>query len=352
MEKSEISSKIIKLQDDFSEFSDVALKRMDFLEEKLSGFKPSLQIKSIDTGSDNEKTVFINFLRTGQYKSETGEREMKSHKEGSHGISISNSAYGLINSHLEKFSALRKVCNVQYISSDSFDVITEEQRGEATWGMETYDKKHTKKFIKLHELICQPKATLKLIEDVKVDVETYMAEKIAESFAMAEERAFLYGNGIDMPVGMLTYSAGEAAGFIEKIEGPMETESILNLMESLESFYSSEGVFLMNKSTESLIKPLKDKSGRYIWNSRLCEKEQNTILGVPVYTSQFMPLAEPGNAAIIFGNFRKGYQIIEKTGYNMIRDPYTEKPFVKFYTSKKVGGDVTDGRALKILQMI
>lgn len=351
MEKSEISSEIIKLQKDFSEFMDISAKRMDFLEEKLSEYKPSIQIKSIDHNADTEKIGFVNFLRTGEYKSENGEIKGRTKGDSESSMSLLNSAHGLINAHLEQFSVLRKICNVQFISTDSFDVITEENRGEATWGMETYEKKHMKKFIKLHELICQPKATLKLIEDSKVDIETYMAEKIAESIAMAEEKAFLFGSGVDMPIGMLTYGAGESASFIEKIEGKVETDSILNLIESLDSFYSNESAFLMHKSTESLIKPLKDKSGRHIWNSKLMEKEQNTILGIPVYINQFMPQAEAGQPAIVFGNFRKGYQIIEKIGYNMIRDPYTEKPFVKFYTSKKVGGDVTDGRALKILQL-
>lgn len=352
MEKNEISSKIIKLQEDFTEFSDVTLKRMDFLEEKLASIKPSLQVKSIDSGSESDKITFINFLRTGEYKGLTGNIEIKSHKDRHNGVAISNSSYGIINSHLEKFSPLRRICNVQYISSDSLDVITEDNRGEATWGMENYDKSHAKKFIKLHELICQPKATLKLVEDPKIDIETYMAEKIAESFGSAEEKAFLHGNGVDMPVGMLTYENGESAGFIERIEGKIETESILAVMDALDNFYSSETAFLMNKATENLLKPLKDKSGRYIWNSRLSEKDSNTILGVPIYISQFMPLPEKGNLGIIFGNFRKGYQIIEKIGFNMMRDPYTEKPFVKFYTSKKVGGDILDGRALKIIQLI
>lgn len=350
MEKNEISSKIIDIKNDFLGFKDITEKRLEVLEEGLyKKFEDELQTKSIEAYAQVEKSNFGNFLRTGQIKAYEGNLETKTAKESS--FNVEGASYGMINVHLERFSAIRRLAGVQFISYDSFDIIVEESGGEATWGAEEEKKKYLKKSIKTHEAVSQPKATLKLIEDVKFDVENYMIEKIAESFWVAEEKAFLFGNGSETPRGILTYDSGKTIDFIERIEGKIDTESILSLIDSLDSFYMHDVAFLMNKETESLIKNLKDNTGRYIWGNRTAEVGYNNILGFPILLSPFMPKPEQGKLAIIFGNFKKGYQIIEKSGYNIIRDPFTEKPFVKFYTTKKIGGDVIDGRALKVLKV-
>ena len=107
----------------------------------------------------------------------------------------------------------------------------------------------------------------------------------------------------------------------------------------------------MNFETENLIKSLKDKSGRHLWANRTAETGQNSILGIPVFISNFMPNPESKKIAILYGNFEKAYKIVEKAGNYMMRDPYTDRPFIKFYTAKKVGGDVVNGNALKALKV-
>lgn len=353
MENNEISSKIVKIENDFLEFRDINDKRINFLEEKFSNNLRSLDVSEVSSmaslDTKNENKDFIDFLRTGEIHNSYNFPEFKS--SGKNNISIAGCSYQLIDSYLHKFSALRRVCNVQVISYDSFDVIIEEGRYEATWGNESSEKSCTKKYIKVHDIICQPKATMKLIEDVKIDIETYMVERIAESFAITEDKAFLSGTGTDMPKGILTYQDGSSMQSIQRIEGKIDTDSILKLIDSLDIFYNNEVAFLMSKETENLIKSLKDSREQYIWLHRTSEEACNTILGIPVFTSNFMPKPVAGNVAIIYGNFRKGYQIVDKSGYSMMRDPYTAKPFVKFYTAKRTGGDVVDGRSLKFLKI-
>ncbi len=122
----------------------------------------------------------------------------------------------------------------------------------------------------------------------------------------------------------------------------------MELTASLDTFYSAETSYLMNKSVESQVRFLKDTNDHYIWRPSQKQGDQNTILGVPVFTTNYMP-NQAGKASILFGNFKQGYQVVERVGVNLLRDPFTEKPFVKFYTLRRVGGDVVDGRALKAL---
>jgi HK97 family phage major capsid protein len=173
-----------------------------------------------------------------------------------------------------------------------------------------------------------------------------MAEKIAESFAIAEDDAFLNGTGIEEPKGILALEKGKNVNAIERLDGKLETSAIKDLIDSINPFYGQNLSFLISKDVESKIKSLKEENGRHIWQARLLEAERNTIFGIPVFVSNFMPSNQ-----ILFGNFEKGYTIVEKFGNYMMRDPYTKRPFIKFYTSKKIGGDVIDGNAFKILNI-
>jgi HK97 family phage major capsid protein len=354
MEKNEMSSKINQIQNEISELKSLVDKRITTAEDKFSRFLANgMETKSLyDEGESQESSDFVHYIRTGEVKNENI-MEFKS-KRGSFegGIPVSSASNNLISFNLEKLSVLRRLSKVQMISSDSFDLIVEENGGKATWGTPSAKEPFVKKYIKTYELVAEPKATSKLIEDIRIDVEQYMSEKIAQSFAIAEDEAFLLGNGIEMPNGLLNIPKGKGTESIEQLEANLTADSIIQLIGMLNSFYSGNTAFLMSHETENLIKSLKDASGRHLWLSRSGEIEQNSILGIPVFVSNFMPKPESGKVAIFYGNFEKGYKIIEKFGNYMMRDPYTERPFIKFYTSKKVGGDLVDGNAIKSLKIM
>ncbi len=343
MDLEKIASKIIDFESNL-----ISLKnQVQNVDEKMtSGLVNKFEVKSVENRLNDESEDFINFLRTGEVKHE-GVLEFKAQRgafEG--GFPVSSNASNLISFYLEKFSIMRKLCKFQVISSDSFDVIIEENGGKATWGIPTEKEPFIKKFIKTHELVAEPKATSKLIEDARIDIEKFMAEKIAESFSIAEDDAFLNGNGIESPRGILTLEDGEGINAIKRTKADLKTSSIANLIDSIDPFYSQNLSFLMTKDMEMQIKSLKDENGRHILQNRLLEGEKNTIFGIPVFINNFMP-----SSSILLGNFEKGYIICEKAGNYMMRDPYTQRPFIKFYTAKKVGGDVTDGNAFKILDV-
>ena len=264
------------------------------------------------------------------------------------GFAVAQSMESMISEQVNALSTIRKIASVTQVSSDSLDLAIEDNGSKASWGEPTSTTSVLKKYIKAYDVIAQPKVTGKLLEDSEIDVEGYIARKIAESFAMAEDESFLIGDGNFKPKGMLTLANGTDAGSIQQITGAISFEKLMELTASLDTFYSAETSYLMNKSVESQVRFLKDTNDHYIWRPSQKQGDSNTILGVPVFTTNYMP-NQTGKASILFGNFKQGYQVVERVGVNLLRDPFTEKPFVKFYTLRRVGGDVIDGRALKAL---
>ena len=347
MDLTQIASKINKIDEEFNNFKTDVNDKLDIFEKKISkGLEKNFEVKSLENYQNSENEDFVRFLRTGEVKAESilEYKSKNSNFEG--GIPVPSNSGNLISYYLDKFSLMRKICRFQVISSDSFDVIIEENGGRASWGTPENKEPFVKKFIKTHELVAEPKATAKLIEDSRIDVEKFMAEKIAESFAISEDDAFLNGNGESEPQGILKITNGKGANAIEIITETLSTKTLFDLVGKIDAFYSQNLSFLINKEVEAKIKSFVDANGRHIWQGKMLESENNTIFGIPVFVSNFMP-----SSKVILGNFEKGYTIVEKFGNYVMRDPYTQRPFIKFYTAKKIGGDVIAGNAFKILSI-
>ena len=347
MDLIQIASKINKIDEEFTNFKTDVNDKIEIFERKISkDLEKNFEVKSLENHHNSESEDFIRFLRTGEVKSESilEYKSKNSNFEG--GIPVPSNSSNLIAYYLDRFSLMRKICKFQVISSDSLDVVIEENGGRASWGIPENSNSFIKKFIKTHELVAEPKATSKLIEDTRIDIEKFMAEKIAESFAISEDDAFLNGNGESEPQGILKIANGKGANAIETTSDELSTKALFDLIGKVDAFYSQNLSFLINKEVESKIKSLVDANGRHIWQGKILESENNTIFGIPVFVSNFMP-----SSKVLLGNFEKGYTIVEKFGNYVMRDPYTQRPFIKFYTAKKIGGDVVDGKAFKILSI-
>lgn len=334
MDLDQIASKINSFDKDLTSFKEETNDKMEIFEKKLTmSLENKFETKSLENHPTCEDEDFVHFLRTG----EVSRMEFKS-QQGSlqNSMPASENSDNLIAYYLEQFSTMRKLCRFQTISSDSFDVVIEQNGGKASWGIPDDNAPFIKKFIKTHELVAEPKATSKLIEDSRIDIKKFMAEKIAESFAIAEDDAFLNGSGEEQPQGILS--------IIKSLDGSLGTSDLFDLVGKIDAFYSQNLSFLINSEVESKIKNLLDENGRHIWQGKMLETENNTIFGIPVFVSNFMP-----SNKVLLGNFEKGYTIVEKFGNYVMRDPYTKRPFIKFYTSKKIGGDVVDENAFKVL---
>lgn len=259
-------------------------------------------------------------------------------------------------------SPMRNLAATQTISSDSLEVIEDYDEAAAGWTSESGSISDSdtpqigKKIIPVHELYAQPKATQKLIDDASIDVEAWLADKLADIFSRKENTAFISGDGVGKPRGILSYAAGTGWGSIEQVDsgsnGAVTADSLFLLYYSLKEEYASRATFLMHRSIVQAVRLLKEATtNQYLWNPGLAAGAPDTLLGAPVVQAADMPIAATDSLSIVLGDFKAAYQIVDRVGIRTLRDPFTDKPFVKFYTTKRVGGDVVNFEAVKLLSL-
>lgn len=207
------------------------------------------------------------------------------------------------------------------------------------------------------ELYAMPAATQTLLDDSFADVDAWLADEVEGSFAAQESAAFVSGDGASKPKGFLDYTivadASHAWGQIGSVAGDFTAvdaaDQLIDLIYAPKSQFRAGGRFVMNRRTVSAVRKLKDGDGRYLWHPGT-GGEAATVVGYPVTEIEDMPDIGVGNAAIAFGDFRRGYLIVDRQGARVLRDPYSAKPYVLFYTTKRVGGGVQNFDAIKVMQ--
>lgn len=385
MSKTEIQNSLDQLSKEWNSFQDINDRRLKEIEtkgsadpltvgalsklnEKISSLevsikRPQIESKSAISSNSNEvehKNAFNSYLRKGHdHNLQAFERKSlssQSDKDGGYLVSRPMSEH--ISQEMQSISVMRKLANVTNISSDAMELIIDQDSAVAGWTLETEERRETsspsvgKKIIPVHELYAQPKATQKLLDDSAIDVEKWLAEKLVNTFANLENDAFINGDGNGKPRGILSYGKKEIEQIDSTSNGTITAESLILLFYALEGKYSPNAKFLMNRESIQLIRTLKDPSNQhYIWQPSLKEGTPNTLLGLEVIECANMPKVESGNIAIALADFKSAYQIVDRQGIKTLRDPFTEKPFVKFYSTKRVGGDVVNTNAIKLLKL-
>lgn len=259
-------------------------------------------------------------------------------------------------------SPMRALASVETISTDALEIIQDYDAAASGWTTETGTVTESnspviaKKTIPVYDLFAQPKATQKLIDDSAVDIEAWLAQKVSDSFLVKENAALINGNGTSQPRGILTYASGTAWGQIQQVNsgtsGAVTADGIINLFYALKEEYAQRATFMMNRAVVQSVRLLKEATtNQYLWQPGLAAGAPDTLLGVPVMQATDMPVAAANSLSIVVGDFARGYQIVDRIGIRTLRDPYTEKPFVKFYTTKRVGGDVVNFEAIKIQRL-
>lgn len=270
-----------------------------------------------------------------------------------------------ISSEITKFvfesSPMRQLASVQTITSDSLEILHDLEEmealdvGERSSRPQTATPQFKKQVIAVHEMFSQPAATQKLLDDAGLNIEAWIQEKVQDKFARKEARDFVRGNGVTQSRGFLTYDNGSGFGFLEhKPTGDanlITADSLIDLSYSLKSAYKSQASWLMKRLTVSAVRKLKDNEGQYLWQPGLQAGQPDSLLAFPIYEADDMDAVGAGLKPIAFGNFKAGYQIVDRLGIRVLRDPFTAKPFILFYTTKRVGGDVKNFDAIKILKV-
>ncbi len=214
------------------------------------------------------------------------------------------------------------------------------------------------------ELYANPAASQTMLDDASFDIESWLASEVAMEFARAEGAAFVGGNGINRPMGFLSapksedfdddrpfgtlqyIGSGDAAGF-----GSDPDARLIDLVHTLKAGHRQGASWVMNSATLATVRKLKTADGAFLWQPGLVEGQPDRLLGYPVVEAEDMPDIAAAAFPIAFGNFRHGYLIAERTATQILRDPFTNKPFVHFYATKRVGGQVLDSAAIKLLKI-
>lgn len=263
-------------------------------------------------------------------------------------------------------SPIRQFASVQVISSDALEGLYDLDEAAAGWVSEKGARTETATpqlgawRIPVHELYAEPRATQKLLDDAFIDMENWLANKVSEKFNRVENAAFVSGDGVDKPRGLLTYAPGTTLpGTIEQFKtgvngdfatDPNGADVLVDMIYGLKSSYRANAVWFMNRGTTGKTRLLKDSDGNMMWQPSLSAGQPSTLLGYPVASFEDMPNMATNSLSIGFGDLAEGYQIVDRLGIRVLRDPYTAKPFVKFYTTKRVGGDVLNFEAIKLLK--
>lgn len=214
------------------------------------------------------------------------------------------------------------------------------------------------------ELYANPAVSQQMLDDAMFDVEKFLANEIATEFARAEGLAFVSGNGVNQPLGFLssptsaaldavrpagtlqTIATGVAGGFA----GSDPEDALIDLVQALRSPYRQGAVFVMNSATAAEIRKFRTADGAFMFQPSLAAGQPASLLGYPLIEAEDMPDLAAGSLSIGFGNFKAGYVIAERNATNILRDPYTNKPYVHFYATKRVGGQVVNSEAIKLLK--
>lgn len=353
----------VKLQKQEERIAMLTTKTMTYSRPALSA--------EIDHGAPHKKAL-ASYLRNGDDDALRGlEIERKGlntavNAEG--GYLVDPQTAEMIQSVLRSSSSLRAVASIVQVDASSFDVLIDTTDAGAGWADEVTDTSETaapqieRISIALHELAAMPKASQRLLDDAAFDVEGWLAGRIADKFARAEADAFINGDGGGRPSGILSgfsmpnasWSWGTlgyiATGTAGDFDASNPADAIVDLVYALGAQYRANGTFVMNSKTAGAVRKMKDADGRFLWSDGLAAGEPARLMGYPVLIAEDMPDIAVDATAIAFGDFRAGYTIAERPELRVLRDPFSAKPHVLFYATKRVGGAISDYAAIKLMK--
>ena len=337
----------------------------------MKSARPPVGGGSVRTGAAREHAAaFEAYVRKGE-PGRLRDLESKALSVGSDpdgGYLVPDETERAVNRALKDISPIRAIAGVRQVSGSVYKRPFATSGPEAGWVAETDERTPTDtptlaelKFETM-ELYAMPSATSSLLDDSAVNIDEWLAEEVRLAFAEQEGTAFVTGDGMTEPKGFLSYDKVANAtwtwgnvGFVATgADGDFPASSpgdvLIDLIYSVKSGYRANAHFVMNRSTQSVIRKLKDGDGTYLWQPSSRPGESPTLMGFPVAESEDMPDIDSDSYAIAFGDFRRGYLIVDRVGIRVLRDPYSAKPYVLFYTTKRVGGGIQNFEAIKLLK--
>jgi HK97 family phage major capsid protein len=334
----------------------------------LSAARPALgETKTEPRGHREAKMQFNRYMRKG----DGAGFESKAMSAGSNadgGYIVPLEIAQTIDRVLAKASPIRALATVQQIGGNTYRKPVTTVEAASGWVGETDSRTQTTTptiaalDFPAMELYAMPAATQTLLDDAQVDIEQWLANEVQIVFAEQEGAAFINGDGSAKPTGFLhstivadaSWAWGKLGYIASGADGAFASsdpsDALINLAYAPKQGYRANGTWVMNRKTESTIRKFKDTTGNYIWQPGTIAGAPATLFGYPVVESEDMPDVGANTYSVAFGDFARGYLIVDRVGIRVLRDPYTAKPYILFYTTKRVGGGVQNFEAIKLLK--
>ncbi|GAA4521995.1 phage major capsid protein [Chelativorans composti] len=317
------------------------------------------------------KQAFEAYVRTGDERRlrSLEEKAMSYGTPADGGYLVPDETENEIGRRLAQISPIRSIASVRKISSAVLKKPFATTGIGTGWVAETASRTQTttntlaELSFATAELYAMPAATAALLEDSMVDLDAWIAGEIETVFAEQEGKAFVEGDGSNKPKGFLSYTTVAdaswswgnlgyiATGNASGLASSSPTDTLIDLVYALKAGYRQNATWVMNRKTQAALRKLKDDNGQYIWQPPAAAGSRAMLMGFPVVEAEDMPDIGAGNYPIAFGDFRRGYLVVDRAGVRILRDPYSAKPYVLFYTTKRVGGGIQDFEAIKLLKV-
>jgi HK97 family phage major capsid protein len=349
---------------------DTARTRLDRL--ALDGRRPPLGQGAPaprDAASVEHKAAFDLYVRAGESGGlkRLEEKALSAGSGPDGGYLVPAEVERMVLTRLANLSPIRSLATVRVISGGQYKRAVSVRDAVSGWVAETAPRPQTdtpllsELTFPAMELYAMPAATQTLLDDAIVDLDSWLADEVETAFAEQESTAFVTGNGVSRPRGFLTYDLVANTAWVPGKIGTVATgvsggfaaanpsDVLFDLVYALRAGYRQNATFVMNRRLQSTIRKFKDADGNYLWQPPLAADRAATLMGFPVAEAEAMPNAGANSLSLAFGDFRRGYLVVDRAGLRVLRDPYSAKPYVLFYTTKRVGGGVQDFDAIKLL---
>jgi HK97 family phage major capsid protein len=368
----EASFDIVARQDQAE--ADIALLRSDVEEVKSrldkvarAAARPAMGGAAPAKDAPEVKSFVDGYLRLGR---ESEVKSINAVNPSDGGFAVPRQIDAAIASRITRISPIRSIAQVVQTGTAGYRKLVSTSGIASGWVSETAARPETgtPQFAEIApptgDLYANPAASQAMLDDVGFDLEAWLANEIATEFARAEGSAFVKGTGTNQPEGFLNTTkataddSARAFGAVQYIGtgsatglGSSLDTKLIDLIHSMKAGHRQGAVFVMNSATLASVRKLKTSEGAFVWQPGLTEGQPNRLLGYPVIEAEDMPDVAGGAFPIAFGNFQNGYLIAEHGATRVLRDPFTNKPFVHFYATKRIGGKVLDSNAIKLLKV-
>jgi len=342
---------------------DQKLSRIDQRLDALS-FKAAMPDVEPDVSAVESHPGWRRYLRYGDDSDLIGldTKSMSTEVDGDGGYVVPAELDRLIESRLTQSSPMRQIASVRQTSASSYRKPVSHGVG-ALWVGETASRPETAIDsltlidFPTGEIYAMPAATQTLLDDAYADIDAWLADEVDAAFSAQESAAFITGDGQGKPRGLLDYprvdEAVQSWGNLGVLQAdftmPDAGDQLIDLIHAPREQYRANGRFIMNRRTTAAIRKLKDANGQYLWAPGR-DGATPSILGYPITEIEDMPDIGSDMPAIAFGDFRRGYLIVDRQGARVLRDPFSAKPYILFYTTKRIGGGIQNFDAIKFMQ--